>query len=352
MRSRSFGNQRRCLLTRELGHCHLSARMLIYGSNVNEDAWNVQNMELGTTISPDKPIVITIGNFDGVHKGHLHLMQELRVMAQELNSTPVLVTFSPHTLLVVRPNIDLQCLTTLDEKLALAKHYGNIADSIVVKFTPEVAGMSANDFMEELRHRFIIKGMVVGADFSLGHNRMGDIAFLQAYGQEHGIRVHPISLEEDERTRISSTRIRSLVKEGQIAEANALLGHPVIVSGVVVHGDHRGRLLGFPTANLASEPHKLLPANGIYAAFVGVNEPFDGREYKGAISVGVRPTFNGQDRLVEAYLLDVQLDLYDQRITVDFIARLRDEERFESIDALKAQMAVDVEQARQILQEG
>jgi len=320
------------------------------GTTLMKAVWNLQTMELITTISPDKPIVITIGNFDGVHRGHIRLMHELREMAQELNSTPVLVTFSPHTLLVVRPNIDLQCLTTLQEKLALAKHYGNIADSIVVKFTPEVARMTANDFMEELRHRFIIRGMVVGADFSLGHNRMGDITFLQTYGQEHGIRVHPISLEEDERTRISSTRIRTLVKEGQIAEANALLGHPVIVSGLVVHGDHRGRLLGFPTANLASEPHKLLPANGIYAAYVGVNEPFDGYKYNGAISVGVRPQFDGQQRLVEAYLLDTQLDLYDQRIIVDFIARLRDEERFESIDALKAQMAADVEQARQILQ--
>src|SRR5947209_2019478 len=221
------------------------------GTTLIKAVWNVQTMELITTISPDEPIAITIGNFDGIHRGHLRLIHELRMMAQELNCTPVLLTFSPHTLLVVRPNTDLQCLTTLEEKLALAKHYGNIADSIVVKFTPEVARMSANDFMEELRHRFIIKGMVVGADFSLGHNRMGDIRFLQAYGQEHGIRVHPISLEEDEHTRISSTRIRTLVKEGQIAEANELLGHPVIVSGVVVHGDHRGRLLGFPTANLA-----------------------------------------------------------------------------------------------------
>ena len=323
--------------------------MLLYVHNINEGLMDIYIMELVTTLPSDKPIVITIGNFDGIHRGHLRLFSELRNMAQALNCTPVLVTFSPHTLLVVRPNIDLQCLTTLEEKLALAKHYGNIADSIVVTFTPEVAQLSANDFLEELRYRFIIKGMVVGADFSLGHNRMGNVAFLQSYGQEHGILVRPISLEEDEYTRISSTRIRTLVKEGQIAEANALLGHPVIVSGIVVHGDHRGRLLGFPTANLASEPHKLLPANGIYAAYVRVHDLFDGPQYNGAISVGVRPQFDGQKRLVEAYLLDVQLDLYDQRITVDFIARLRDEKRFESIDALKAQMAVDVEQARQIL---
>ena len=311
--------------------------------------WTVQTMELITTISANKPIVITIGNFDGIHRGHLRLMHALCEMARELNATPVLITFSPHTLLVLRPQIDLQCLTTLEEKLALAKHYGNIANSIVIKFTPEITRMTANDFMDDLRRRFIIKGMVVGANFSLGHNRMGDVSFLQAYGQAYDIRVHSISLEEIDHTHISSTRIRTLVSEGNIAAANALLGHPVIVSGIVMHGNHRGRLLGFPTANLASEPHKLLPANGIYAAYVGVNEALDGDRYKGAVSVGVRPTFNEQKRLVEAYLLDAQLDLYGQRITIDFIARLRNEERFEHIDALKAQMASDVDQVRQIL---
>jgi riboflavin kinase/FMN adenylyltransferase len=315
-------------------------------------------MEYLTTVSASEPITITIGNFDGVHRGHQRLMHELWTTAHELNSKSVLVTFEPHTLMVVRPDINVQCLTTLEEKLALARRYGHIEESIVIKFTPEVVAMSAQSFMDSLRARFTIRGLVVGVDFSLGHNRMGDVKFLQDYGQEHAILVRPIALEEIERTRISSTRIRKLVGEGQIAEANELLGHPVTVSGVVVHGDHRGKLLGFPTANLVPEPHKVLPANGVYAVYVSLENRGDGsvsdvtsasRVYNGVVNIGVRPTFNGTKRLVEAYLLDADLDLYNQRITLDFIARLRGEQRFANVDALKSQIAADVQQARQIL---
>lgn len=281
-------------------------------------------------------------------------MHELRKTAQELNCTPVLVTFSPHTLMVVRPDIDVRYLTTLEEKLALTTKYGDIADSIVITFTHAVAAMSANEFMQDLTAHFTIKAMVIGSDFSLGHNRMGNITFLQQYGQENGIVVRPIPLAEAERTRISSTRIRTLVSEGKISEANELLGHPVTLSDSVKHGAQRGRLLGFPTANLIPEAHKLLPANGVYAVRVSTNDPIsDGvtasRVYNGVVNIGVRPTFNGKERIVEVHLLDVQPDLYDKRITIDFIARLRDEQRFATIDALKSQIATDVQQARQVL---
>ncbi len=310
-------------------------------------------MEYVTTLSTNESIAITIGNFDGVHRGHQRLMHQLCATAQELNCMPVLTTFSPHTLIVLRPDIDVQCLTTLEEKLALAKRYGHIADSIVITFTPQVAAMSAEEFMDSLHALFDIRAIVVGSDFSLGHNRMGDIPFLQNYGQQHEILVRSIPLEEIERTRISSTRIRTLVSEGQIAEANELLGHPVTLRGIVVHGEHRGRLLGFPTANLMPEPHKLLPANGVYAVHVQNISASDSISsspvYNGVANIGVRPTFNEKKRIVEAYLLDVDLDLYDQCISIDFVARLRDEQRFAGIDALKAQISVDVQQAYQIL---
>ncbi len=323
-------------------------------------------MDYETTVSGNTPIAITIGNFDGIHRGHQRLLRELGTVALASGCTPVMVTFSPHTLLVVRPAIQLECLTTLEEKLALAQRYGQVANNIVVHFTPEVAALTAGAFLDELRAHFNIQAMVVGSNFSLGHNRMGDLAFLQRYGQEHHILIRPIELEEAERARISSTRIRSLVSEGQIAEANELLEHPVIVSGVVIKGDQRGRLLGFPTANLLPEPHKLLPANGVYAARVRVGSPAESdatgripvsndeqqKEWNSVVNVGVRPTFGGQQRLVEAHLLDVQLDLYDQRITINFIARLRNEQRFNGIDALKAQIAADAQQARQLFQEG
>jgi riboflavin kinase / FMN adenylyltransferase len=323
-------------------------------------------MDYETTVSGNIPIAITIGNFDGIHRGHQRLLRELGTVALASGCTPVMVTFSPHTLLVVRPAIQLECLTTLEEKLALAQRYGQVAHNIVVHFTPEVAALTAGAFLDELRAHFNIQAMVVGSNFSMGHNRMGDLAFLQSYGQEHHILIQPIELEEAERARISSTRIRSLVSEGQIAEANELLGHPVIASGVVIKGDQRGRLLGFPTANLLPEPHKLLPANGVYAARVRVGSPAESdatgripvsnddqqKEWNSVVNVGVRPTFGGQQRLVEAHLLDVQLDLYDQRITINFIARLRNEQRFNGIDALKAQIAADAQQARQLFQEG
>lgn len=313
-------------------------------------------MEYITTLAPDEPIAITIGNFDGIHKGHQRLMHKLSAMAQELQCRPVLVTFEPHTLMVVRPDIDLRYLTTLEEKLALARRYAGIADSIVIRFTSQVAAMSAEEFMDHLYTHFTMKGLVVGANFSLGHNRMGDVAFLQRYGQEHSIDVYAIPLEEIKRSRISSTRIRALVGEGEIIEASDLLGHPVTASGIVVHGDHRGRQLGFPTANLLPDPHKLLPADGVYAARVCIEQDAaasdsssSSRVYNSAVNIGVRPTFQGQTRLVEAHLLDVDLDLYEKRITLDFIERLRGEQRFPGIEALKAQLTHDVQQARQIL---
>ncbi|HLX58752.1 MAG TPA: bifunctional riboflavin kinase/FAD synthetase [Ktedonobacteraceae bacterium] len=326
-------------------------------------------MDFVTTVSGNEPIAITIGNFDGIHRGHQRLLHELGAVARSLGCKPVMVTFSPHTLLVVRPAIQLDCLTTLEEKLALAKEYGQVADNIVIHFTQEVAAMTASAFLDELRAHFRIQAMVIGNNFSLGHNRMGDVAFLQQYGQDHQILILPVELEAVERTRISSTRIRSYVSEGQITAANELLGHPVVASGIVVKGDQRGRLLGFPTANLLPEAHKLLPANGVYAALVYTDNAresdaidqipvsYDDQQnrWNSVVNIGVRPTFGGQQetgRLVEAHLLDVQLDLYDQRITINFISRLRNEQRFNGIDALKAQIAADAQQARLLLQKG
>jgi len=284
-------------------------------------------------------------------------MHELVLQARELDCKPVLVTFSPHTSMVVRPDADHQYLTTLEEKLALAQRFGHIDSSVVVHFTPEVMHMSAEDFMDSLLTHFAIRGITVGSNFSLGHQRMGNVSFLEQYCHQHEVVLRSITLEEAEQTRISSTRIRTLVSEGQVSEASDLLGYLVTFSGLVIHGDHRGRLLGFPTANLAPEAHKLLPANGVYAARVTVGTPaeFEGDSssvfpvYNGVVNIGVRPTFQGQERRVEAYLLDVDLDLYDQRITIDFIARLRGEQRFSGIEALKVQISSDVQQARRVL---
>ena len=316
-------------------------------------------MECTTTLTPEqRPIVITIGNFDGIHRGHQYLMHELGKMANALGAIPVLVTFEPHTLMVVRPDIDVRILTTTSEKLALAKTYGHIDESIVIHFTPAVVAMSATEFMDSLCTRFRIKGLVVGANFSLGRNRMGDTAFLEQYGREHDIEIRALPLEEDAQIRISSTRVRALVSEGSIEEANTLLGHPTLVSGIVQHGDERGRLLGFPTANLVPEPYRLVPANGVYAVRVHLQQEQENSSdatsistvYNGVANIGIRPTFNGTERRIEVHIFDATLDLYGKRLEVDFIARLRGEQRFSGIEALKAQISSDAQQARQRLQ--
>jgi len=324
--------------------------------------------EFQTTIAKETPIALTIGNFDGIHLGHQRLLTALRTMAQQLHCTPVMVTFQPHTMMVVRPNADIHYLTTLEEKIALTRAWGGIEDTIVINFTPEVVALSAQDFMDSMRERFTIRGIVVGEDFSLGHNRMGDITFLKEYGQQHGIQVKAVSLETTNEQRISSTRIRALIKEGRITEANTLLGHPVLLEGRVEHGDKRGRLLGFPTANIFPDTHKLLPADGIYAAFATVHnsekdnsvhmtdngqlsDPHDlSTVYNGVVYIGLRPTFNGTRRLVEVHLIDViDIDLYDKYLHVIFIEQVRGDQKFLGFDALKEQIAADVRSARQIL---
>lgn len=311
--------------------------------------------EYQTTLSEKTSIAITIGNFDGIHLGHQYLLHEVVKMSQELECQPVIVTFAPHTLIVVRPQLTILCLTTLEEKLALAKRYGGVKDTIVIHFTPEVAAQSAEDFMESLSTRFTIRGLIVGSDFSLGHNRMGDVSFLEEYGRQHGIQVRALPLEQANQTRISSTRIRSLVSEGKIVEANALLGHPLVLGGIVEHGDERGRLLGFPTANTHTDPHQLLPINGVYAVRVSIHNgnTSDLEEvstvYNGVANIGIRPTFNGKDRLVEVHLLDTDLNLYDKYLRVEFIEYLRGEQRFSGVEALKDQISLDVQQARRIL---
>jgi riboflavin kinase / FMN adenylyltransferase len=311
--------------------------------------------EYQTNLSETTPIAITIGNFDGIHLGHQYLLHELAAMAQELECQPVIVTFAPHTLMVVRPQLTIQCLTTLEEKLTLAKQYGGVKDTIVIHFTPEVAAQSAEDFMDSLCQRFTIRGLIVGSDFSLGHNRTGNVAFLEEYGQQHGILVRALTLEKANQARISSTRIRSLVSEGKIDETNALLGHPFVLGGIVEHGNERGRLLGFPTANIHSDPHQLLPSNGVYAVQASIHKgnTSDLEEastvYNGVTNIGIRPTFNGTTRLVEVHLLDVNLNLYDKYLRVEFIEYLRGEQRFSGVEALKDQISLDVQQARRIL---
>jgi len=297
------------------------------------------------TLTPDVPYALTIGVFDGIHLGHQYLIQQTAQAARAVDGKAGLVTFWPHPLEVLRPTLEVRYLTLLEEKLARLERLGTVDLVIVMPFTPALSLMPARDFLDLLRRHLNVRVVLEGADFKLGHNREGDMAYLSAYGQEHGVAVQTVELSQADHARISSTRIRLLLGEGSVVEAAALLGRPYSVSGVVVQGDQRGRLLGFPTANLEIDAKKTLPADGVYAVLARVGNEI----FQGVANNGVRPTVDGTRHLTEVYLLDVARDLYGKVLEIDFIARLREERRFAGIEALKAQIAADVQQARLVL---
>ncbi|HEX2850781.1 MAG TPA: bifunctional riboflavin kinase/FAD synthetase [Acidimicrobiales bacterium] len=304
----------------------------------------------GMCPQPSRGSVITIGVYDGVHLGHRALIERVRHMAAELDAASAVVTFDRHPATVVRPDSAPKLLTGLDERLELLESTG-VDYVVVVHFDDDRANESAEDFVHEVLVDCLrARAVVVGHDFHFGHGRRGNVPMLQAMGAEHGFDVLGINLVADAQGQetISSTRVRSLLAAGRVAEAAALLGRPHEVRGVVQHGDKRGRELGFPTANLEVSGDLLLPADGIYA---GWYERPDGSVHPAAISLGRRPTFyaSAGSSLLEAYLLDFEGDLYGEEARVRFVARLRGEERFDSVEALVAQMERDVAAARTLL---
>lgn len=292
--------------------------------------------------------VLTIGFFDGVHRGHQALIRRVRSLADELGVEAGLVTFWPYPGSVLRGETPVRLLATLDEKVGLLRACGGLDFVVVMAFTSELARLGPDDYLGRLRERIAIWGLVEGTDFRFGRDRSGDVAWLRRAGAADGFVVETLEVEAGGE-RISSTRVRERVAAGAVAEAAELLGRPYSLAGTVVHGDARGRMLGFPTANLRLDPILLLPANGIYAVRAGLpGEPAP--ERPSVASVGVRPTVvEGGERLVEVHLLDADLDLYGQRLDAAFIAWLRDERRFVSLEALIAQMRVDAAQARALL---
>lgn len=288
---------------------------------------------------------LTIGVFDGVHRGHQQIIHRLTAGAHAAGSQAVAMTFWPHPATVLG-NRDFKCLTTPEERAELL--YGMGVDVVVVQtFDSSLANTTAAQFVARLQEHVHFDHLLIGYDFALGKGREGDAARLTEMGQGFGYKVEVIPALSDESGVISSTEIRKLVATGDVADAGSLLGHCYGLSGPVVHGDGRGRQLGFPTANVAYPPEKLLPANGVYAGQVWVR----GERYASAINVGVRPQFHegAQRPLVEAYILDFNRDIYDQDVRVDFVDRLRDERKFASVDALVEQMYRDVQKAREIL---
>ncbi len=291
-----------------------------------------------------QPSVITIGSFDGVHRGHAHLIQTVIAHAREKNAASIVVTLNPHPRMVLRPDSPMQLLSTLDERVELLAQQG--LDYVVVfSFSLEQSKLRAREFVELLRNHLHIIELVCGPNFALGYRREGTIPVLQDLGKEFGFTITVVESHQFQDGIISSTRVRELVANGDVTEATTLLGRYPMLRGVVVHGDHRGRELGYPTANLEVPDRKLIPANGIYAVRVRLGNEW----YDGAASIGIRPTFGGGKRLVEIFILDFSRWIYGEELEVYFIERLRDEEKFDSIQALLDQMALDVQNARAIL---
>lgn len=292
-----------------------------------------------------RPSVVTIGSFDGVHRGHAYLINTVIESARAQNANSVAVTLNPHPKRVLRPDSQLLLLITMEERLAALSQLG--LDYVVVfPFSLEHSRLRAREFVMLLRERLNMVELHCGPNFALGYKREGTVTMLKELGEELGFTVTVVEPKQFEAGIISSTRIRELVAAGDVADAARLLGRYPYMSGVVVHGDHRGRTLGYPTANLDVPDGKVIPANGIYAVRVRLGDEW----FNGAASIGVRPTFGGGKRLVEVYIFDFDRQIYGQEMHVEFVARLRDELKFENVDALLGQMGRDVVNARALLQ--
>lgn len=299
--------------------------------------------------------MVTIGVFDGIHRGHAQLVNAATRAAAERGVPAVLMTFDPHPSEVVRPGSHPPQLSTLRRRADLAEEMG-VDVFCVIPFTPTLAAQSPEEFVHEvLVEQLHAAEVIVGDNFTFGHKALGDVPKLRELGQRFGFEVTAVSLFGEHAVTYSSTYIRSCVASGDVELAAEALGRPHRVEGVVVHGERRGRDLGYPTANVAPPEHAAIPGDGVYAAWftvLGDKEADDirvGERYAASVSVGTNPTFSGRNRTVEAYVLDVDADLYGQHVAVDFVSRLRGMESYDGIDALIAAIADDVDRTRTIL---
>lgn len=284
---------------------------------------------------------VAIGNFDGVHIGHVTMLRSLRQLASETNSPAVAVTFDPHPIAVLRPDFTLPVLTTIKERSALLRIHG--ADEVVVlPVSRDLLQMTAEHFFADVIVReFRAVGIVEGPNFHFGHDRLGDVALLQQLCASTDIRCRIVESHDVDGFMISSSRIRELLCSRAMAAAVDLLGHPYRLTGIVRRGAGRGATLGFPTANLA-EMATLLPAHGVYAGFTAI----DGAKYPTAVSIGPNPTFGEHREKIECHIVGYSGDLYGAELDVDLIAEVRPLQSFGSVDDLVSQIRADIEVCR------
>lgn len=289
--------------------------------------------------------VATIGNFDGHHLGHRALLETVVKSARRAGGTALVLTFDPHPVKILAPQVDLKFLTSPEEKLARLEAAG-IDEVVFLEFTASLAGMGPEQFAEAVLHQQLgVSEVLVGEHFAFGKARAGRIADLERFGKLYGFRVQSVPPVVLDGGVVSSTRIRQLIQAGELDRAAALLGRTYAISGEVVQGRQQGQALGYPTANLRIPPQRVIPPDGVYAARAGI----DPATYDAVAYVGTRPTFGAGERLIEVNLLDQTCDLYGRSMTVEFVDRLRGDQTFASPQDLSAQIVRDVGRARERL---
>jgi riboflavin kinase/FMN adenylyltransferase len=296
--------------------------------------------------STSKKTIFTLGTFDGVHIGHTKIIERLLNSSSEEEQS-LLLTFFPHPRMVLQKESDIKLLNTIDERTQLLEKAG-LQNLIIHPFDQAFSRLTAEEFVKNiLVDIFNIKKIIIGHDHRFGRNRTANINDLIRFGKEFGFEVEQISAQEIDEVSISSTKIRNALDEGKIQLANEYLGYAYFFSGIVIHGKKLGRTIGFPTANLKiAESYKLIPAQGVYAVKCRIGN----QQVNGMLNIGTNPTVEGQNLSIEVHLFDFNRDVYQQKITVELIERIRDEQKFKSVDALKLQLHKDKDFAQQFFE--
>jgi len=297
-----------------------------------------------SSVNPDGDTILTVGAFDGVHRGHRHLIQQMVEEARQAKRLAGLITFYPHPSAVLSPYNPTRYLSTPGEKAALLERLG-LDILAILPFDQGMAQTSARDFIDLVRRHLHMVELWVGEDFALGRARQGNVEALRAMEQELGFTVRVIEPLTWQGQIISSTRIRSLLLQGKVRKAAQLLGRYPSLAGEVVRGSQRGHCLGFPTANLEVRKERIIPADGIYAVYARLGK----ERHQAVANVGVRPSFEiGSERIVEVHILDFEREIYGCDLVLEFVERLRDERRFADVEELKVQIERDIARTRRI----
>jgi len=291
--------------------------------------------------------VFTTGTFDGVHTGHQEIIRRIDKLATDGNGENIILTFHPHPRMVLhKDDANLKLLNTLDEKINLLSKYG-VDNLVIIPFSKEFSQLTAEEYVKDfIWKKFHPRVVVLGFNHRFGNNRTGDLNLMIAMGKKLGFEVEEIEAQTVENISVSSTKIRNALMAGDVGTANSLLGHPYTLTGKVVAGEQMGRKLGFPTANLKiADTDKLIPANGVYAVLVKIDET----TYGGMLNIGFRPTFDGKKQTIEVNIFDFNEDIYGMEIGIDLVSHIRQEVKFNSVNELTEQIKKDKETSLEIL---